>query len=243
MTALLKREISSFFSSITGALVVSVFLLITGLFIWVIPGDLNLIFGEYATLDSLFYIAPWVYLFLVPAVTMRLFADEKKAGTLDLLLTRPISTFEIVSAKFLAGLLVVIISLLPTFIYMYSVYQLGSPVGNIDMGGTWGSYIGLFFLATIYVAIGTFSSALSDNQIVAFVIAVVLSFVFYTGFDSISALPSLKGMAENIRQLGIDAHYSSLSRGVVDSRDVVYFLSVVFAFLYFTKMVVSSKKN
>nr|WP_319397917.1 gliding motility-associated ABC transporter permease subunit GldF [uncultured Carboxylicivirga sp.] len=243
MTALLKREISSFFSSITGALVVSVFLLITGLFIWVIPGDLNLIFGEYATLDSLFYIAPWVYLFLVPAVTMRLFADEKKAGTLDLLLTRPISTFEIVSAKFLAGLVVVIISLLPTFIYMYSVYQLGSPVGNIDMGGTWGSYIGLFFLATIYVAIGTFSSALSDNQIVAFVIAVVLSFVFYTGFDSISALPSLKGMAENIRQLGIDAHYSSLSRGVVDSRDVVYFLSVVFAFLYFTKMVVSTKKN
>nr|WP_321410758.1 gliding motility-associated ABC transporter permease subunit GldF [uncultured Carboxylicivirga sp.] len=243
MIALLKREISSFFSSITGALVVSVFLLITGLFIWVIPGDLNLIFGEYATLDSLFYIAPWVYLFLVPAVTMRLFADEKKSGTLDLLLTRPISSFEIVWAKFLAGLLVVIISLLPTFIYMFSVYQLGNPIGNMDMGGTWGSYIGLFFLATIYVAIGTFSSALSDNQIVAFVIAVVLSFVFYTGFDSVSGIQSLKGIAEAIRQLGIDAHYSSLSRGVVDSRDVVYFLSVVFAFLYSTKMVLSTKKN
>ncbi|WP_244825735.1 gliding motility-associated ABC transporter permease subunit GldF [Carboxylicivirga linearis] len=243
MTAILKREISSFFSSITGALVVSVFLLITGLFIWVIPGDLNLIFGEYATLESLFYLAPWVYLFLVPAVTMRLFADEKKAGTLDLLLTRPISTFQIVWAKFLAGLVVVIISLLPTFIYFYSVYQLGNPVGNIDMGGTWGSYIGLFFLATIYVAIGTFSSALSDNQVVAFVIAVVLSFIFYTGFDSISSIQGLKGISEMIRQLGIDAHYSSLSRGVVDSRDVIYFLSVVFAFLYFTKMKLSTKKN
>jgi len=243
MTAILKREISSFFSSITGALVVSVFLLITGLFIWVIPGDLNLIFGEYATLESLFYLAPWVYLFLVPAVTMRLFADEKKAGTLDLLLTRPISTFQIVWAKFLAGLVVVIISLLPTFIYFYSVYQLGNPVGNIDMGGTWGSYIGLFFLATIYVAIGTFSSALSDNQVVAFVIAVLLSFVFYTGFDSISSIQGLKGFSEMIRQLGIDAHYSSLSRGVVDSRDVIYFLSVVFAFLYFTKMKLSTQKN
>ena len=243
MTAILKREISSFFSSITGALVVSVFLLITGLFIWVIPGDLNLIFGEYATLESLFYLAPWVYLFLVPAVTMRLFADEKKAGTLDLLLTRPISTFQIVWAKFLAGLVVVIISLLPTFIYFYSVYQLGNPVGNIDMGGTWGSYIGLFFLATIYVAIGTFSSALGDNQVVAFVIAVVLSFIFYTGFDSISSIQGLKGISELIRQFGIDAHYSSLSRGVVDSRDVIYFLSVVFAFLYFTKMKLSTKKN
>jgi len=243
MWALLKREISSFFSSITGALVVSVFLLITGLFLWVIPGELNVIFGEYATLESLFYLAPWVYLFLVPAVTMRLFADEKKTGTLDLLLIRPISAFQIVLAKFLAGLTVVTLSLIPTLIYMYSIYQLGNPVGNMDMGGTWGSYIGLFFLAAVYVAIGTFSSVLSDNQIVAFIIAVVLSFAFYSGFDSMSAIQGLKGMAETIRQIGIDAHYSSLSRGVIDSRDVVYFLSLVFAFLYVTKMVLSAKKN
>ncbi len=243
MLALLKREIASFFSSITGALVVSVFLLITGLFIWVLPGDMNVIFGEYATLDSLFYLAPWVYLFLVPAVTMRLFADEKKMGTLDLLLTRPISTFEVVWAKFLAGLTVVVISLLPTLIYMYSIYQLANPVGNMDMGGTWGSYIGLFFLACVYVAIGTFSSALSDNQIVAFVIAVVMSFAFYSGFDSMASIQSLKSISEFIRQIGIDSHYSSMSRGVVDSRDLIYFGSLVFAFLYMTKMVLTSQKQ
>lgn len=243
MLTLLKREVSSFFSSVTGALVVSVFLLITGLFLWVIPGDMNIIFGGYSTLESLFYLAPWLYLFLVPAVTMRLFADEKKSGTLDLLLTRPISTFQLVLAKFLAGQVVVIISLLPTFIYIYSVYYLGNPVGNIDMGGTWGSYIGLFLLAAVYVAIGTFSSALSDNQIVAFVIAVLLSFVFYSGFDSVSSVQGLKSIGETIRQLGIDAHYSSLSRGVIDSRDVIYFLSVIYAFLYFTRMVLSSNKN
>ncbi len=243
MVTLLKREISSFFSSITGALVVSVFLLITGLFMWIVPGDLNVIYGEYATLESLFYLAPWVYLFLVPAVTMRLFADEKKAGTLDLLLIRPISIFRVVLAKFLAGFIVVIISLLPTLIYMYSIYQLGNPVGNLDMGGTWGSYIGLFFLAAVYAAIGTFSSALSDNQIVSFVIAVVLCFTFYTGFDSVATMHSLRSISEVIRQFGIDAHYSSLSRGVIDSRDVIYFISVIFAFLYFTRMVLSSKKN
>lgn len=242
MISLLRKEIAAFFSSITGALVVTVFLLITGLFLWVIPGEMNILFGGYATLESLFYLAPWVYLFLVPAVTMRLFADERKSGTLELLLTRPISEMKIVWAKYLAGLSVVLISLLPTFIYYYSVFSLGNPIGNIDVGGTWGSYLGLFFLAAIYVAIGVFASSLTDNQIVAFVIAVVLCFTLYSGLDSMASMPALRSMSDTITALGIDSHYRSISRGVVDSRDIVYFAGVVYFFLFLTKTVLNSRK-
>jgi len=242
MISLLRKEVAAFFSSITGALVVSVFLLTTGLFLWVIPGEMNILFGGYATLESLFYLAPWVYLFLVPAVTMRLFADEKKAGTLELLLTRPISEMKIVWAKYLAGLVVVVISLLPTFIYFFSVYSLGNPVGNMDVGGTWGSYLGLFFLAAIYVAIGVFASALTDNQIVAFVIAVVLCFLLYSGMDSMAAMPGLRSLSDVITNIGIDSHYRSISRGVVDSRDIIYFAGVVYFFLFLTKTVLNSRK-
>jgi len=236
MIAIFKRELASFFSSITGALVVSVFLLLTGLFLWVIPNDLNILFGGYASLESLFYIAPWVYLFLVPAVTMRLLADEKKMGTLDVLLTRPISEMKIVIGKFMAGLAVVLISLLPTLLYVYSIYQLGNPVGNMDMGATWGSYIGLFFLAAVYVAIGIFASSLSDNQIVAFVLAVLISFMFYSGFDSLAALQSLSSWRDLITYIGIDSHYRSLSRGVIDSRDIVHLCCLVYFFLFLTKL-------
>jgi ABC-2 type transport system permease protein len=236
MFALFKKELVTFFSSITGALVVSVFLLLTGLFLWIIPNDLNILYGGYATLESLFYLAPWVYLFLAPAVCMRLFADEKKMGTLDVLLTRPISEMQIVLGKFMAALAVVLISLVPTLLYVYSIYHLGNPVGNIDMGGIWGSYIGLVFLAAVYVAIGVFASSLTDNQIVAFVVAVLLSFLFYSGFDSLAALPSLAGYRDLISYIGIDSHYSSLSRGVIDSRDIVHLLSLVFFFLFITKL-------
>ncbi len=242
MIALLKKEIATFFSSITGALVVSVFLITTGLFLWVVPGEMNILFGGYASLEPLFYLAPWIYLFLVPAVTMRLFADERKAGTLELLLTRPISVFQIVGAKYLAGLILVFISLLPTLFYVFSVYVLGNPVGNIDVGGTWGSYLGLFFLAAVYAAIGVFSSSLSDNQIVSFVIAVVLCFFFYSGFDSIALIPGLNNAGEIIGALGIDVHYQSISRGVVDSRDLIYFGSVVVFFLFLTKIIIEKRK-
>ena len=243
MLAIFKRELASFFSSITGALVVTVFLLLTGLFLWVIPNDLNIIYTGYATLESLFYIAPWVYLFLVPAVTMRLFADEKRLGTLDLLLTRPVSELQIVFGKFLAGLSVVLLSLIPTLIYVYSVYQLGNPVGNMDMGGTWGSYIGLVFLAAVYVAIGVFASSLTDNQIVAFILAVLLCFMFYSGFDSLAALPSLSGLRDAITYIGIDSHYRSLSRGVIDSRDIVHLSSLVFFFLFLSKLSLLKNKR
>ncbi|GAF03873.1 gliding motility-associated ABC transporter permease subunit GldF [Saccharicrinis fermentans] len=242
MWSLYRKEITSFFSSVTGYLVVGVFLVLTGLFLWVIPGEMNILFGGYATLDSLFYLAPWLYLFLVPAVTMRLFADEKRTGTIELLYTRPLTEFHIVLAKYLAGLSLVVISLLPTLVYFYTVVQLGNPVGNIDYGGTWGSFIGLLFLAGIYVAIGVFCSSLTDNQIVSFVIAVLLSFVFYDGFDALSQVVSGNSLQSFIVYLGIDEHYQSMSRGVLDSRDLLYFVSVITLFLYLTRTMLSSRK-
>ena len=242
MFTLLKKEINSFFSSITGYIVIIVFLAINSLFMWVFSGNNNIIEGGYATLDSLFSIAPWVFLFLVPAVTMRMFADEKKSGTIEILFTRPLSDFQIIIAKYLAGLILVLFSILPSLVYFYSVYQLGNPVGNIDLGGTWGSYIGLFFLAAIYVAIGILSSAFTENQIIAFISAIFMSFIMYIGFDYLSDLGSLKAIGNLVINLGINEHYKSMSRGVIDSRDMIYFISAIAFFLFITKTVLQSRK-
>jgi len=242
MFQLLKKEINGFFSSLTGYVVIIVFLLITGLFLWVFPGQLNILDNAYASLDPLFIIAPWVFLFLVPAVSMRLFADEKKSGTIEFLFTQPLTEMQIVMAKYFAGLLLVLFSIIPILIYLFSVYQLGKPIGNIDMAGFWGSYIGLFFLAAIYVAIGVFSSSLTENQIVAFLIAVLFSFFIYIGFESISGLEFLNPVSGIILNLGINEHYKSISRGVIDLRDIVYFISIISIFLYLTKTVLESRK-
>ncbi|MCL2073635.1 MAG: gliding motility-associated ABC transporter permease subunit GldF [Marinilabiliaceae bacterium] len=235
MTSILKKEIFSFFSSVSGYLVAGVFLLVTSLFLWIIPGNLNIPFGGYASLDSLFELAPWVYLFLVPAVTMRLFSEEKKTGTMELLLTKPITDWQIVVGKYLAGVILIVCSLLPTLIFYLSVNNLAQPVGNIDHGAIFGSYIGLFLLAAVYAAIGLFTSSLSNNQVVAFVLAVVGCFLFYSGFQAMTAIPFFKQVMSFIIYLGIDEHYQSISRGIVDSRDIVYFFSVIFLFLLFTK--------
>jgi ABC-2 type transport system permease protein len=242
MLQLLKKEISSFFSSLIGYVVVIVFLIATAMFLWIFPGEFNILDNGYASLDSLFILAPWVFLFLVPAITMRLFSDEKKSGTIELLFTKPFTDFQIILAKYLSGLVLVLFSIIPTFIYFISVYMLGKETGNIDVGGTWGSYIGLFFLASIYVAIGLFASSLSENQIIAFLIGVVLSFFFYIGFDSISSLNFLESISETILNLGINEHYISMSRGVIDIRDIVYFLSIIVLFLFTTKTVLESRK-
>lgn len=242
MFTLFRKELSSFFTSLTGYIVVIVFLLVNSLFMWVFPGSLNIIDSGYANMDTLFTLAPWVFLFLVPAVTMRMFSEEKKSGTIDLLLTRPISDINIVLAKFAAGLSIVLISLLPTMIYYISVWQLGDPVGNLDIGGTWGAYLGLVFLSAIYVVIGVFSSSLTENQIVSFLIAVTLSFVFYVGFDSLSELTSSGSLSYYIANLGINKHYNSISRGVIDSRDLVYFIAIITLFLLFTRTVLQSRK-
>ncbi len=242
MISLLFKEINSFFSTITGYLVIIIFLLINSAFLWLFSGSFNMLDGGYASIDSLFLLAPWVFMFLIPAVTMRLFADEKRLGTLELILTKPLTDLHIIFSKFLAGFLLVVFALLPTLIYFYSMYQLGNPVGNIDTGGTMGSYIGLLFLAGSYTAIGLFASSLTDNQIVAFIIALALSFVFYFGFDQIAATGFMGEFELIIYNIGINEHYVSMSRGVIDSRDVIYFISLIMVFVFATRLVLQSRK-
>jgi len=242
MFKLFQKELTGYFSSLTGYIVIIIFLLSTSLFIWVFPGDSNIPESGYAHLTPLFMIAPWVFLFLAPAVTMRFFSEEKKSGTLDLLLTKPISDFKIVFAKFLAGLSIITLALIPTLIYYYSVSKLATPVGNLDHGATIGSYIGLFFLAAIYVAIGVFASSLAQNQIVAFLIALAISFFIFVGFEALGTLAGNSEAGFFIKQMGINEHYRSISRGIVDLRDIIYFISTVTLFLLFTKTKMQSRK-
>ena len=242
MSAIFIKEIKSFFSSLTGYIAAIVFLAIFGLILWVFPGQFNILDNQYSTLDSLFYLAPWFFLFLVPAVTMKAFADEKKSGTLELILTKPISDINLIMGKYLASVVLILIILLPSLIFYLSVFLLGNPIGNIDTGGTWGSFIGLFFLATAYVSIGIFASSFTDNQIVSFIIAMVISFVVYLGFDSIASLESFSGMKYFITNLGINEHYNSMSRGVIDTRDLLYFICISLVFLFATRTVIQSRK-
>ena len=242
MYALFKKEISNFLNSLIGIMVIVVFLLITGLFLWVFQSDFNIMSFGYANLDSLFILAPWVFLFLVPAVTMRSFAEEKRTGTMEMLFTKPLSDWQIVWGKYLAGVALVLLALIPTLVYFFSVYRLSLPVGNVDAGGIWGSYIGLFFLSAAFVSIGLFCSSLTNNQILAFLLSVFLCGFIYIGFDMIYSMALFGSVDLFIQQLGIASHYSSLSRGVIDTRDILYFLSVIILFLSMTKLVLSSRK-
>ena len=242
MLALLKKEISSFFSSLTGYLVIIVFLLVNGLFLWVFPLQFNILESGFASIDNLFMLSPFVFLFLIPAITMRSFSDEQKAGTIEVLLTKPLSDMQIIGAKYCAGLILVFFALLPTLVYFFSVYKLGFPPGNIDLGGMWGSYLGLLFLGAGFVAIGIFASSLAENQIVAFIVAVLLCGFLYTGFEFIYALSFFGKLDLFIESLGMKAHYTSMSRGVIDSRDVLYFGSLIAIFLLLTKIKLESRK-
>ena len=241
MFALYLKEIRAFLSSITGYVVIIVFLLTTGLFLWFFPGEFNILDFGYANLDGLFIVAPLVFLFLVPAITMRSFAEEKKSGTIELLFSRPISDMKIIMAKFMAAVTLIIFALIPTLFYYFSVYTLGYPVGNLDSGSIWGSYIGLIFLGAAFASIGVFSSSLTDNQVISFIIAIILSGFLYLGFEFIYSLDWFGNFDLFIRSLGISAHYSSISRGVVDTRDVVYFLSVIVLFLFLTNFSLSRR--
>jgi ABC-2 type transport system permease protein len=243
MLTLLKKEINSFFSSIIGYLVIIVFLLTISLLMWVFSDSgFNVLEGGYANIDSLFIITPWVYMFLIPAITMRLFAEERKSGTIELLLTRPLTELQIILAKYFAGVLLVIISLIPTLLYFITVYLTAAPAGNVDTGAVWGSYIGLLFLGSGFVAIGLFASSLSDNQVVAFIIALFFCFFCYAGFESLSSFASLGKINNLVYQLGISAHFASMSRGVIDTRDVVYFISIISLFILFTRTMLESRK-
>jgi ABC-2 type transport system permease protein len=241
MLSIFKKEIRSFLGSLIAYVVIIAFLLVIGLFTWIFA-DGNVLAQGYANLDVLFFMAPWVFIFLISAITMRSFSEEIKQGTFEVLSTKPITDLQIVLGKYLASVSLVVFAILPTLLYFYSVYQLGLPKGNIDVGATWGSYIGLLLLGASYAAIGIFSSAVTPNQIVAFILSMFLCFFFYVGFDQLGNLSLFGGLDSWVQSLGIQVHYDSISRGVVDTRDLVYFASMIVFFLGLTLVVLDSRK-
>jgi ABC-2 type transport system permease protein len=235
MWAVCKKEIRHFFSSLTGIIALAVFLLINGLFLFIFPDTSVFDFG-YATLDKFFELAPFVLLFLIPAITMRSLSEEFKTGTYEILQTKPLKHLQLICGKYLGCLFIVVLALLPTIIYAISVQKLSIDNAGIDTGGTIGAYIGLFFLAAAFTAIGICCSSFTNNPVVAFIISAFACFILYNGFNAISRIPALAGGADYyLEMLGIDYHYRSISRGVVDSRDIIYFISVIAFFLFFTQ--------
>lgn len=236
MFAILKKEINSFFASPIGYLVIGLFLVLNGLFLWLFKGDFNILESGFADMAPFFLLSPWILLFLVPAVTMRSFSDEKKQGTLELLVTKPISHLEIVLGKYFGALFLIFLALWPTLLYIFAIDNLKLDANLLDYGSIIGSYLGLLFLAAAYAAIGLFASTLSDNQIVAFLIAVFLCFFFYFGFEGLSNMSALP-----IEQFGMEAHYNSISRGILDTRDLLYFVSISVFFIVLSQF--SIQKN
>jgi ABC-2 type transport system permease protein len=241
MFAVFRKEINSFLNSLIAYLVIGLFLVITGLLIWVFPDTSVLDYG-FADLSSLFGLAPYVFLFLIPAVTMRSFAEERRGGTMELLLTRPLTDWDIIMGKYLACLLLIVFTLLPTLVYYFSIYQLGNPSGNVDSAGVAGSYVGLLLLAAVFTAVGIFASSLTDNQIVSFILAAFLCFALFAGFGLLATLFSGGSLGYFVSQLGLEYHYQSLSRGLIDSRNVVYLLSVTAVALLATRLVLGSRQ-
>lgn len=236
MLAIFRKEFNAFFASPIGYLVIALFLLLNGLFLWLFKGDFNILESGFADMTPFFLLSPWILIFLVPAVTMRTFSDEKKQGTLELLVTKPISNLNIVLGKYLSALVLVIMALIPTLLYILALDNLKMDANSLDFGSIIGSYIGLLFLIAAYTAMGIFASTLTDNQIVSFLIAVFICFFFYFGFEGLSNLTSI-----SIEQFGMEAHYNSISRGVLDSRDLLYFVSISVLFVVLTQFNIQKK--
>ena len=241
MVTLFKKEINGFLSSLVAYITIGIFLLVMSLFLWVFPESSILEYG-YAGLDSLFNTAPYIFMFMIPALTMRTLSEERKDGTFELLATSPLTDWQIVFGKYFAALTIVLFALIPTLVYYFTVYELGVTRGNIDTGAVIGSYIGLFLLGGVFAAIGVFSSSITKNQIIAFAIGVFLCFFAFSGFDSLSTLLTFSSIDAFVSSLGINEHYQSISRGVLDTRDLVYFLSLISLFLVFTKTVLGGRK-
>ena len=241
MYAVFKRELFSFLNSAMAYITIGIFLLACGILLWFFPDTSILEYG-YAEMDGFFSLVPFLFMFLIPAITMRSFAEERREGTYVLLATRPLTDGQIVCAKYLACVVLVFFSLLPTLVYYYSISELGLPKGNIDTGAVIGSYAGLFLLGSAFAAIGIFASSITKNQIIAFAIAVFICFFAHSGFDSLSKVPFLANIETTIANLGINEHYQSISRGVMDTRDLIYFLTLIILFLGITKLVIGGRK-
>jgi ABC-2 type transport system permease protein len=238
---ILFKEINVFLNSLIAYIIIAVFLTGIGLLMWVFPETSVLEYG-FADMGSFFSLCPYIFMFLIPAITMRMFSEEKRGGTMELLLTRPIRDIDIILGKYLAGVFLVAFSILPTFLYYFTIRYLGNPVGNIDTAGVIGSYFGLFLLGAAFTSIGIFSSSFTENQVTAFIIAVFLCFFLYFGFNAISGISALRGIAYVIDQIGILYHYNSMSKGLIDSRDLIYFLSVIGIMLSLTNLILRSRK-
>ncbi len=241
MWVIFQKEFAGYLHSLIAYMVIGVFLSAMGLLMWVFPDSSVLDYG-YADMGTLFSTGPYVLLFLIPGITMRSFAEEKRMGTMELLLTKPVTDWQLVLGKFIAAWALVAVALLPTLVYYYSVYQLGRPTGNVDTAGVMGSYVGLLLLSAVFCGTGLLASSLTASQIVAFMVAAFFCFLLYTGFDSLAALPMPTGAALLLKQLGIVYHYDALSKGLIDSRDVVYFLSSTSVLLLATKTSISSRQ-
>ncbi|RBQ08753.1 gliding motility-associated ABC transporter permease subunit GldF [Pedobacter miscanthi] len=241
MYAVFKRELFSFLSSMVAYITIGIFLLVSGLLLWFFPDTSVLDYG-YAELSGFFSLVPYLFMFLIPAITMRSFAEERREGTYELLITRPIRIWQIIVAKYFASLVLVLFALIPTVVYYYSISKLGFPQGNIDTGSVIGSYIGLFLLGAAFAAIGIFSSALTKNQVIAFVICAALCAFSFLGFDYTSQIAAFQSVETTITNLGINQHYTSISRGVLDTRDLLYFITFSALFLLFTKLIIGGKR-
>ncbi len=242
MKAIFFKEVSAFLSSLIAYIVLAVFFITSGLWLWVFP-QTSIIESGYATLQPFFDFAPWLLMFLASAITMRSFAEEQKTQTIELLLTRPFKEWEVVLGKFLAATFLLIIALIPTITYVITLYLLSTPVGNLPIGAIIGSYMGLILLGASFASIGLFASSITSSQTVAFLLSLFISFFFYYGFGAISQMATFIGRYDwFLEQIGMHAHYISLGRGVIDSRDVIYFLSIISAFLFFSQLVIESRK-
>jgi ABC-2 type transport system permease protein len=237
MLAILKKELNSFFATPIGYLVIAVFLIVNGLFLWIFNDDYNILNAGFSDLTSFFFISPWLFLFLIPAITMRSFSDEFRLGTIEILKTKPLSNWQIVFGKYVGALVLIILALIPTLIYVLSIYKLGNPIGNLDTGSTIGSYLGLLFLASAYTSVGIYTSTFSNNQIVAFIIAAAICFFLFYGFEALADM----GISESLRSFGMNDHFKSISRGVIDTRDVIYFISITLFFLFLTNLKLASE--
>ena len=241
MISVFRKEVAGFLNSLIAYMVISVFLTVIGLLMWVFP-QTNILDYGFAEMETLFGLAPYVFMFLIPAICMKFFAEERKSGTMELLFTRPLTDLQVILGKYFAGLFLVVFSLLPTLIYYYSVYQLGSPKGNLDSAGIFGSYIGLFFLGSFFTALGVLASAVTENQIVAFILGAFLCFLWYDGVEAIASLETSGITGHLIERLGVVYHYDALSRGLMDSRDILYFLSITTGTILLTNLVIGSRK-